>query len=72
VYSFWYCKKCMYVGKGKDWKRLQAYKKSIYLKYADRLKALLVKTKSRLPSAECLVNLIPCYASGLDSQTQEI
>jgi hypothetical protein len=55
VYSFWGGKKCLYVGKGKNWKRLQAYKKSIYLKCADRLKALLVKTKSRLPSAECLV-----------------
>jgi len=54
VYSFWSGRRCLYVGKGKNWKRLRAYKKSIFLKYADRLKVLLVKTRSRLPSAECL------------------
>jgi hypothetical protein len=54
AYSFWAGDRCLYVGKGKNWKRLRAYKKSIYLKYADRLKALVVKTKGGLPSAESL------------------
>ncbi len=53
MYSFWDRKKCLYVGKGKNWKRLRAYKRSVFLKYADRLKVLQVKSKSRLPSAEC-------------------
>lgn len=55
VYAFWNGRKCLYVGKGKNYRRLNAYKKSIYWKDADCLKVWQVRSKSRLPSAECLV-----------------
>ena len=54
VYSFWRGKRCLYVGKGKSWRRLNGYQKSIYLKEATNLKIRLVTSKSQLPKAECL------------------
>ena len=54
VYSFWRGKKCLYVGKGKSYRRLRHYQKNIYLKEADSLKVWRVVSKSQLPRAECL------------------
>jgi ribosomal protein L33 len=54
IYAFWNGRRCLYVGKGRSYRRLRAYAKSIYLKDADALEVWQVKTKGRLPSAECL------------------
>jgi len=54
VYAFWRGKKCLYVGKGKSYRRLRAYQKAIYLKEADSLEAWRIVTRSQLPRAECL------------------
>jgi len=54
VYAFWRGKKCLYVGKGKSHRRLKHYEKSIYLWHANALEVWQIKTKSRLPRAECL------------------
>jgi hypothetical protein len=54
VYAFWRGKKCLYVGKGKSYRRLKHYEKSIYLWQADSLEVWQVGVKSRLPRAECL------------------
>ena len=55
VYSFWKGKKCLYVGKGRSWRRLANYKKSVYLRDATRLRVVEIKNKSHLPKAECLL-----------------
>jgi hypothetical protein len=54
VYSFWRGRKCLYVGKGKTYRRLGSYKKSIYLRPGSSLEVWQVRTKRALPSAECL------------------
>lgn len=54
VYAFWRGKKCLYVGKGKSYRRLRHYEKSIYLKEARALEVWQMRTKSQLPRAECL------------------
>jgi len=54
VYSFWRNRRCLYVGKGATYKRLGAYKKSIYLKEATLLKVWRIRSLAMLPKAECL------------------
>jgi hypothetical protein len=54
IYSFWRGKKCLYVGKGKSYRRLRHYEKSFYLWQADSLEMWQVTSESRLPRAECL------------------
>jgi hypothetical protein len=54
VYAFWRGKKCLYVGKGKSYRRLKHYDKSVYLWHANALEVWQIKSKSRLPRAECL------------------
>jgi hypothetical protein len=54
VYSFWKGKSCLYVGKGKSYRRLRSYKKTIFLRPGHSLEVWQVKTKRALPSAECL------------------
>ncbi|MGD1211781.1 MAG: hypothetical protein ABR973_10545 [Candidatus Acidiferrales bacterium] len=54
VYAFWRRKKCLYVGKGKSYRRLKHYDKSVYLWHANALEVWQIKTQSRLPRAECL------------------
>jgi hypothetical protein len=54
VYAFWRGKKCLYVGKGKSYRRLKHYEKSIYLIHADCVEVWEVGSKARLPRAECL------------------
>jgi hypothetical protein len=54
VYSFWNGKKCIYVGKGKSWKRLKNYDKSIYLKEARIIEVFCINTQGNLGKAECL------------------
>lgn len=54
IYSFWRGNRCLYVGKGKSWRRLGAYQKSIYLRDASTLRVKMVRSLSYLPKAECL------------------
>ena len=54
VYSFWRGRKCLYVGKGKSYRRLHSYKKSIYLSSGSSLEVWQIRTKRALPRAECL------------------
>jgi hypothetical protein len=54
VYAFWRGKKCLYVGKGKSYRRLKHYDKSVYLWHANALEVWQIKSKNRLPRAECL------------------
>lgn len=54
VYAFWRGKKCLYVGKGKSYRRLKHYEKSVYLWHAKALEVWEIGTKSQLPRAECL------------------
>lgn len=54
IYSFWKGSRCLYVGKGKSYRRLSAYKGHHYLTVADSLKVWRVKSKNKVPSAECL------------------
>ncbi len=54
IYTFWRGKKCLYVGKGKTWKRLRSYDKSAYLLSANCIEVFLVSNKSQLGKAECL------------------
>lgn len=54
VYAFWRHKTCLYVGKGKSYRRLKHYEKSVYLWHATALEVWEIKTKSQLPRAECL------------------
>jgi hypothetical protein len=54
VYCFWKGKKCLYVGKGKSWKRLKDYAKSAYLINANAIEVFLVHNASQLAKAECL------------------
>lgn len=54
VYSFWKGSRCLYVGKGKSWKRLRSYRKSVYLKDADTLEVWQITSRKQLPKAECL------------------
>lgn len=63
VYSFWRGSKCLYVGKGKNYKRLRDYKKSFYIYKATQLEVWQIKNKKSLPSAECLAQhlFLPHY-----------
>lgn len=54
VYAFWRGRKCLYVGKGKSRRRLRHYDKSVYLWHANALEVWQIKSKNRLPRAECL------------------
>lgn len=54
VYAFWNKKKCLYVGKGRNWKRLKDYKKSAYLNEAKQIEVFTIKSKSHLGKVECL------------------
>jgi hypothetical protein len=54
IYAFWRGKKCLYVGKGKSYRRLKHYEKSIYLIHADCVEVWEVGGKAQLPRAECL------------------
>jgi hypothetical protein len=54
VYSFWNRKRCLYVGKGKTWRRLRSYEKSIYLAKANSLEVYSITSRSHLGKAECL------------------
>lgn len=54
VYSFWKRSSCLYVGKGKSYRRLRGYQGAHRLMVADSLKVWQVKSRSKLPSAECL------------------
>ena len=54
IYSFWRGNRCLYVGKGKSWRRLGAYQKSVYLRDASTLRVKMVRSPSYLPKAECL------------------
>ena len=53
-YAFWRGKKCLYVGKGKSYRRLKHYDKSVYLWHATALEVWQIKSKNRLPRSECL------------------
>ena len=53
VYSFWRGNKCLYVGKGKNWRRLRSYGRSAYL-HAQCIEVFQVASKSQLGKAECL------------------
>ncbi len=54
IYSFWKGRKCLYVGKGKSHRRLRGYRNSHYLIAADSVRVRSVKSRNKLPSAECL------------------
>lgn len=54
VYAFWRGRQCLYVGKGKSYRRLKHYEKSVYLIHADCIEAWEVNGKANLPRAECL------------------
>lgn len=54
IYTFWRGQKCLYVGKGKTWKRLRNYDKSAYLISATSIEVFLVTNQSQLGKAECL------------------
>jgi hypothetical protein len=54
VYAFWRGTKCLYVGKGGTWKRLQSYERSAYLLQANCVEVFLVTNRSQLGKAECL------------------
>jgi hypothetical protein len=54
VYVFWQGRQCLYVGKGKSWRRLRNYAKSVYLAKATRLDVFCMRGKSYLGKAECL------------------
>ena len=55
-YSFWRGKKCLYLGKGKSWKRLRSYRKTIYVHQGTLLKVRGITSKSHLGKAECLAH----------------
>lgn len=54
VYSFWNSRRCLYVGKGRTWRRLRSYEKSIYLAKANSLEVFSITSRSQLGKAECL------------------
>ncbi|MCK6445338.1 MAG: hypothetical protein L6Q99_03015 [Planctomycetes bacterium] len=54
VYAFWRRRRCLYVGKGKSWRRLRSYEKSAYLLSATCVEVFSVRSKSQLGKAECL------------------
>lgn len=54
VYAFWRGKRCLYVGKGKSYRRIKHYEKSVYLWHARALEVWQIKSRSQLPRAECL------------------
>lgn len=54
IYSFWKGKRCLYVGKGKSYRRLNAYKHSHYLMAANCIEVWPVMSENKLPSSECL------------------
>lgn len=54
IYSFWNRNRCLYVGKGKSWRRLCAYRRSVYLKEATSVRVRGITSPSHLAKAECL------------------
>jgi hypothetical protein len=54
IYSFWKGKKCLYVGKAANWRRLRGYERSAYLLGASAVEIFTVGSKSQLCKAECL------------------
>ena len=54
IYSFWRKSECLYVGKGKSWRRLRHYRDHKYLKESTLIKVFEVRQKSTLAKAECL------------------
>jgi hypothetical protein len=54
IYSFWKGRKCLYVGKGKSHRRLRGYRNSHYLIAADSVRVWQVRSRNKLPGAECL------------------
>jgi len=54
IYAFWKNRRCMYVGKGKSWKRLLGYQNSVYLHNATRISVRGISGPSQLGKAECL------------------
>lgn len=54
IYSFWRGKRCLYVGKGNSWRRLGAYRRSIYLVQATTVRVRGITSPSHLAKAECL------------------
>jgi hypothetical protein len=54
VYSFWSGRKCLYVGKGKSYKRLRNYRNTLYLRPGCSLELWQITSRRALPSAECL------------------
>jgi ribosomal protein L33 len=54
IYSFWRGKKCLYVGKGSSYRRLAGYKNNTLLSKSDCIEVWPVRSKRRLPAAECL------------------
>lgn len=54
IYAFWSGSKCLYLGKGKSWRRLKNYDKSAYLLSANSVEVFCISTKNQLGKAECL------------------
>lgn len=54
VYAFWRGRQCLYVGKGKSWKRLRSYIRSAYLYSADCIEVFCIEGRSQVAKAECL------------------
>jgi hypothetical protein len=54
IYIFWKGRKCLYVGKGKTWRRLRSYEKSAYINNGSCIEVFLVNSKSQLGKAECI------------------
>lgn len=54
VYMFWKGDRCLYVGKGRNPSRLYNYERHIYIREADCVEVLFVRSKSYLAQAECL------------------
>ncbi|SRR5258706_11561757 len=54
VYAFWRKSHCLYVGKGRSWKRLRHYERSAYMLQATCIEVFCVSSRSQLGKAECL------------------
>lgn len=55
IYTFWRGGRCLYVGKGGNADRLRHYSDSIKVSGADRVRVYIIRGKSQLPKAECLL-----------------
>ena len=54
IYTFWRGNKCLYVGKGKSWRRLVAYRRDRVMTQATSVRVRMVESRKWLPVAECL------------------